>query len=314
MFEHAHPNDSFEAEQSGAPCTQVLQMSFLQAQRYALILAEQREMLPADLPFVPLVPKQLAKDVGLMPLALDLWALDEKVRLAMFEQLIELQDQKEASPIAALLIADCDIKQLSKHLSDIQFRRYLQQSGWLRLVDPRVWIQLPRVLGAREVARLFGPVQQWSVCLYGDWVVTRPLSPAMLETVETPPLALRWPALLRMGIVNRALAHLGWLSYPQAQAQSELLDALVYQGQSKHQLSRSEELIAYACLGIHCGLAFDEHPIALAAIAGLDRDEPDASIVDALNEIPKEQWEIIQKETHSKMYATQLPLKANNGR
>ncbi|MDW5417071.1 hypothetical protein R6242_10890 [Iodobacter sp. CM08] len=314
MFEYAAPNDRSETEQSGAPRTQVLQMSFLQAHRYALILAEQREMLPADLSFVPLVPKQLAKDVGLMPLALDLWALDEKVRLAMFEQLIELQEQKKASPIAALLIADCDIKQLSKHLSDIQYRRYLQQSGWLRLVDPRVWIQLPRVLGAREVARLFGPVKQWSVCLYGDWVVTRPLSPVMLETVETPHLALRWPALLRMGIVNRALAHLGWLTFLQAQAQSELLDALVYQGQSKHQLFRTEELVAYACLGIHCGLAFDEHPIALAAIAGLDRNEPDASIVDALNEIPKEQWEIIQRDTHSKMYATQLPLKANNGR
>ncbi|MFC7421850.1 hypothetical protein ACFQNF_18475 [Iodobacter arcticus] len=310
MFEHTSSNEKLNT----VPHTEKLQMSFLEAHRYALILAEQREMLPADLSLVPLAPKAFAKDVDLMPLLLDLWALDEKVRLALFEQLIALQEQKEASPISALLIAHCDIKQLSRHLSEIQFRRYLQQSGWLRLVDPRVWIQLPRILGAREVARLFGPVQQWSVCLYGDWIVTLPPAQETPEALKPLHLALRWPALLRVGIVNRALAHLGWLSYLQAQAQSELLDALVYQGQSKHQLFRTEELVAYACLGIHCGLAFDEHPIALAAIAGLDRDEPDASIVDALNEIPQEQWEIIQKETHSKMYATQLLLKANNGR
>ncbi|MGL4604725.1 MAG: hypothetical protein ACRCU9_11325, partial [Iodobacter sp.] len=232
MLEQVPMNASFDTEQNVGSHSEKLQMPFLKAHRYALILAEQREMLPADLPLVPLAPKVFAKDVDLMPLLLDLWALDEEVRLALFEQLIALQEQKGASPISALLVTHCDIKQLSRHLSEIQFRRYLQQSGWLRLVDPRVWIQLPRILGAREVARLFGPVQQWSVCLYGDWVVTSPPAQATLETVKTPHLSLRWPALLRMGIVNRALAHLGWLSYPQAQAQSERLDALVQQGQS----------------------------------------------------------------------------------
>ncbi|MGL4604348.1 MAG: hypothetical protein ACRCU9_09380, partial [Iodobacter sp.] len=249
-----------------------------------------------------------------MPYLLDLWALGQEERLALFKQIIHSHAAKEASPVAALLIADGNISQLRKHLCAIQVRRSIGQTAWLRMADPRVWVQLPRVLGLREILALFGPVRQWSVCLYGQWVITNPPALNMLEKSNTPPLALRWATLLRIGAVNRVLAQLELYSYKQALAYSGVIDELILQGQRKHNLIRTEELVSYACSGIHCGLDFDEHPVVLAAIAGLDRSEPGISIVDALAEISREQWEIIQRDIQSKMGATQLPSKANNGR
>jgi hypothetical protein len=117
-----------------------------------------------------------------------------------------------------------------------------------------------------------------------------------LHLVQTPPLAERWPAILRIGLVNRALAQMGWFGVEQAIQFSPLLDGLIQQAQSKHQLSRIEELIAYACLGVHAGLEFDEHPTIKMTLSTVDRTLPDVSIIDALNDLSHEQWQQVNSD------------------
>jgi len=268
---------------------------------FALVDASQREQIPAGISSRSLASGALSDSAELLPSLLVLGELNAQQHAALVELLDAQCRAKEPPVTCALLNATCTAKRIQLHLASAQvINGPGTEKAWLRLHDPRVWLQLPRVYQAADLRQVFGPVVTWTICLSGRWIETRP--PEINDPKQSivlrrsgPP---QWAKLQRIGIVNRALARLGLSDHDDVLKHSPALDDLALRGQTRHQLQRTADLVEYVCLGWQISPRFDEHPMALRAIEEYRRTlaeegdgaEPGASPIDALVAIPREHW------------------------
>lgn len=267
------------------------------AHSHGLVAAEQRGRLPDDVQAIALAQGVLADSANLMPVLVDLRRLSEQQRRQLIEAAELACSEGEGPLMTTLLTADVETQRLAGHLA----RMHVSNGpagvcAWLRLHDPRVWVQLPRVLGHQEAHSLLGPIKAWTVYLHGKWMTTRASDATSAQWPATTSLrAEQWAALSRVGCVNRVLARNGWWDHEDILERSAEIDELVVRAQARHGLRQTEDLVAYACLGLQVHSRFDEHPIALEAIETLRGEQEanelrDATAMDALSSITHEQW------------------------
>ena len=275
----------------------------LAAHDFALVAAEHRNRLPPGIASQIVAGGVLEDSADLMPLLIELRVLES----GQIDRLLECLERDlrlgDAPTLSALLVSDSSARRLAEHLSTVQrIRGPGEESAWLRLHDPRVWLHLPRVLRNMKLSGVFGPVARWTVWLSGSWYETLPpevqpvhLQPGICSVKE-------WAALERVGAVNRVLARKGWLNREHLEARSPLIDGLLVRGQTRHGLSRMADLVAYASLGASVHPRFDEARVAVEAIESQARErggaEPgeDDCIVDALEAIEPEAWALARQE------------------
>lgn len=266
---------------------------------YALVAAEQKHRLPENLRARAVAGGPLADSQSLAPVLVELRALQPHQRKGLLDALDEAQASTEQPATCTLLSSPAAAEDLVRHLSAQQIRLGPQgERAWLRLHDPRVWIQLTRVLDSQEMNRLLGPVETWRIWLHGHWVssVKEPVGqPAPRHSTREV-----WAALGRIGIVNRVLARSG-LAAPEEVAQhSEPIDRLVQRAIQHHGLERIEDLVEYACLGMRVHVEFDAHPDVVRWItrhAGQNEN-----VVDILNAMPDEDWLRIGRDLHASQH------------
>lgn len=288
---------------TAAPDIGSLIYRLMREHRYALVAAEHLDQLPAGVATHALAGGALADSAELMPCLIALTELRDGQRAALTGSLEEAAAAGQTPVLSALLDSDASAQRLRSHLSVLQLRTSLAgQRGWLRIHDPRVWIQLPRVLGNADWSNLFGPVTCWSVCVGGEWLKTAPKGPPSGRTRQSPMDTAQWAALQRIGAVNRVLTHNQWTTHDDAMRHSLAIDALVARAQQRHGLSRTAELVAYAVLGMRLHPRFDECDVALRALHEQEQicghvesesagdSDSDHSVIDALSAITAAQW------------------------
>jgi hypothetical protein len=258
-----------------------LPLNLIREYTFALLPPEQRPLLPDDFPSVALAVEELVDSAEWLPHLINLRELTAVQFGGLLDPLGAQQQAEEPPLLCALLKADCCTERLHQHLSHAQIQRGPRGAkAWLRLHDPRVWLQLPRVLSTETLRALFGPVSAWTVPFDGAWLTSEP--PQMRMPGATRHEARRWEALLRIGAVNRALAQLKLNNQEGLPQASAVLDALVERAQQRHGLNRVDDQVAFACFGWQTHPQFDQHPLVQEGLLAARSEVPPAELVDVL--------------------------------
>jgi len=257
---------------------------------FALVAPGREGQLPNGAAVHSLAEGPLAHSRDLLPSLLELASLSTRQLDELYVQVDLLQRDGDLPLLCALFEVEpeCNADRLQRHLAAVQVWRGPGGSkGWLRAHDPRVWIQLQRVLRADSLQKVFGPVTSWSVP-FGErwWRVDRNEA---LRDVSGKTEEAEWAALKRVGAVNRALARLGlWSDCAAVNRDSPALDELIQEAQRRHGVHRVDDLAAYAWFASVVHRDFDRHPIGMEILA---RADGDAHLADLLEAVSKEQRE-----------------------
>lgn len=279
-----------------APGSRAFDYAWWKASRFALVDPHRLDELPPGLPLQALCPPAFTSSAHLMPRLLDLHALLDDQRAWMLDELDRCVASQEQPAISVLLPSEASADDMARHLTRQQTVRQGASQAWLRLHDPYVFIQLARVLDGRGLRDLFGPVQQWIICLAGDWHSCTPRLAAN-DVALGAPSARPWDALLRIAAVNRCLLAKGWANLEEIAKRSPHIDLLVQRGQNAYRLSRPADAAAFAAMGADLRLEFDQHPLLTPLIDEWRAEGPEAdgaNLIDELQALPPEAWDRVR--------------------
>lgn len=214
---------------------------------YALVAAEHREMLPRGINLISAAPPSLISNAEKLPALVNLSTLSASQIDALVEGLDRSQKFDEPIVLSALLETGGDERALVCALQRIQIAKGPQgQKAWLRVHDPRVMLQLPRVLHSSWDQWLW-PISYWRSCWGGQWFAMKALStptPCLSSTFDQA----TWSELERIGAVNRSLAQLGLGHACDATAYGLTMSLSIERGQKKLALQSINDLVDYASL------------------------------------------------------------------
>lgn len=137
--------------------------------------------------------------------------------------------------------------------------------------DPRVWLQLNRVLRAEQLNALLGPITRWTFCCDGQWLTQEKTGQqGMLTRMD----AATWSGLERIGIVNRVLAQMARAerTVDEVMHISRDVDQLAQRAIQVHQLAHLDDQVAFCLLGLRVHQRFDAHPSVLAYLTQARHD------------------------------------------
>lgn len=231
--------------------------------RFALVAASELEMLPSECPSLSTATGVLQDSDELLPRLVDLTRLSTARSAELLQACLEPEDIAAGPPICVLFESDADAQTVAAHLGRAQLAKNTRgEKAWLRLHDPRVWLQLNRVLNAERLNALMGPTARWTFFLGGQWCYQDNEGPrAMISSFD----ARTWTAFERIGVVNRVLARLKAETEKKAQSVSDLLgisqrvDELAERASEVHHLDRQDDQVEFCLLGLNVHARFDEH-------------------------------------------------------
>lgn len=266
------------------PQTEPLPWEWLKSNRYALVGGEYAPDIPESWQAQPIVAKGFEDIEHWMPRLVDLTVLSEAT-LSGIWAVIEAQHQPnpafDGPWINALIDTDLSSEHLFNHLRRIQVWQFRDSPAWMRVHDSRVWLQLPRVVGAgRWLHLLHAKTRRWSVYYDGQWVDTQapqPLPKPVEPTILFSASPNEWNHLNLMGHVNHLLAVMGWTALADMRLHSAHLQALLLQAQERWGLHTLDDLTIYARLGATLRLEFEQHPIMQGLIQHLSKINAQAS-------------------------------------
>ena len=271
--------------------------------RFALVDPSQRSVLGDGLTD-SLAPSCLPKaSEHLLPGLLWLGGLTQPMRGLILDEFDAAANRGDGPLFCALLDGDVDPEGLGRHLAKAQILDSDDRSGhrrrqWLRLHDPRVFVQILRILAPENWLSLFGPIDRWSVCLNDQWIeYHKPVQ------ADSAPLGRnRWPRprIADIGILNRTLRRLGIRDHEAILKRSGDIEAQIARARDTYALTAVEDLVEFAARALSVGRQFDMHP-AVQALIRDPRDGEDTRLPDRLARIDSSVWRSIEKES--------LPLK-----
>jgi hypothetical protein len=163
-------------------------------------------------------------------------------------------------PLLVLLRSKASADTVRAHIGRAQLAQNTAGGqSWLRVHDPRVWVQLTRILTSSQFSSLLGPIESWTLRFQGAWYRhDRPDVRSTTSRFERH----TWLALERIGVVNRVLAKLEpeVRAFPALRARSELIDSAIERAMVIHGLRRQEDLVDFGVLAMSVHPAFDQHP------------------------------------------------------
>jgi hypothetical protein len=287
----------------------MIDLRLLKNHDYGLVAAEDADSLPKQVPMISLAVGAMAPNRDLLPYLIDLKALDDTVGLNLLVYMQDQVDQGDNPVIKSLIKTRYDTSQIKSYFAKAQVcKNKNNETAWLRIHDPKVWIHLERSLTKNVFHALMSPVQTWTIFYDDEWIshnfdeLSESSKPRFSSTVDHS----AWNALGRIGLVNRSLQRLELSGYQQAVKYSAILDSAVERGQSRHQLQRIDDVVDYVVLAWHIHPRFDEHELALNAAkqyqTELASGEPvsDTSIADAFCAIARSNWPLMRNELKAK--------------
>ena len=253
------------------------------------------------LPMRTLEHHEFAHDSAWMPSLIELRALSRMQRDKLIGTIENYRKEFGGDFLCALLCSKANCDRIASHLSGIQLAKGRgRQRAWLRFHDPRVQLQIQRILSLGELAALCGPIDIWRICLNGVWHELKCPREGNAPIASLRYTQSHWEALQRVGVVNRALARLGIRDYDAIVEISPVLDELAHRAAVRHGIDRTSDLVEYVCLGAKTHPHFDEHSIVLQAIENekntREVGDEDGYVIDALNTIDDTKWQRIKQE------------------
>lgn len=269
----------------------------LSSHQYALVATECIDRVPQHIARLPTATGMLADSAALLPVLVHLASL-APTTLGELQQSLEDDLQEGRAPqFCTLLESDAAPKTLATHLGSVQvIANKARERAWLRVHDPRAWLQLTRILNPQQLRRLCGPIVRWTTFLHGHW-----MTHANDQVAVARPLTLdenAWAAVGRIGAVNRVLARLRITTHSEIERFSPAIDALIMRSQRLHALRRMEDLVEYASLGLTVHPCFDEHEDVVRAVrdAKAEAIQAEFNFIDALSAIDRQTWQRVQRE------------------
>jgi|GEM_PF-2022837 len=181
---------------------------FFMSQDFALINPMQ---IDADIvalwPSEPIVPDALKGQEKHMPRLIALAELDEDDRLYRLDQTMNYGSARNKAPFCGLLRSPASPSRVARHVQSAMVQKIGGEAMWLRLHDPRVWLNLRWILRPFQVDALLGPISHWSWPVPGSehWTAsTREREAAQRLDLDIDQMR----ALSMTGSVNRVFARL----------------------------------------------------------------------------------------------------------
>ncbi|ALM84268.1 DUF4123 domain-containing protein [Bordetella sp. N] len=227
---------------------------------------------PARMASQALVPGQLERSAGVMPLLYDIASATPLAREAAL--VLALAQEAEDEPLWLCGLLDVDENVPKAVVAQALVTRLvlpLPDVGpcFFRFFDPRVLIQLQWLFTPAQMAWLMGPVRRWKYNIAGAWEEMR--RPEVFAA-DSPGITARQSfALQRMNVINTLLERLQPASVASYRsAGQEILRQL--EKARDHGLSRLQDQEDYAWHGMTVHPDFDRHPLIQQRLSALPPD------------------------------------------
>jgi hypothetical protein len=267
----------------------------LMSHQYALIAAEYIEQLPPDIPYLLTASGVLKDSVALLPVLVHLPALSSE----QLDALQQLMNNPDLPVLTTLIKSTAEPARMAHHIGTAQLVRGIEErKAWLRIHDPRVWLQLRHVLTAQQRRNLMGPATVWTCRLDNVWVTEQVDN--IMQTTATLLKTDAWQQLQRIGMVNRVLSKTGKMTIKGINERAEIIDSIVQRGQTRYALTRTEDLVEFAVLGETIHPLFDEHLDVVNVINAARQASDDFNVIDTLLTIDKPTWQRVKHDMSGK--------------
>lgn len=214
----------------------------------------------------PLVPQGFAAQTDEFPKLVDLTKIQAHQREALIALLLGQSPIIGSSLCVALLDTSTTVERLSVHLRHLLAPSLPQhRRGVFRFYDPVVMEHLSWMLDTRNLASLFGRVNDWLLPARGAWYrLTCPNEPTAPATpFHTNPAT--WQRITRIGAIHAVLEQLPqWRDAP---AEFGPLVETQFVRAEHHRLVDRTDLVAFASHGLLWHPQFDKHPRVNALLA-----------------------------------------------
>ncbi|WP_175545572.1 DUF4123 domain-containing protein [Chitinimonas taiwanensis] len=249
------------------------------------------ESYPSFLRGKPITLSGLERESHLLPRLVDLKSLSPHEKLQLLNMLDERCLLDETPPICTFFEAEVETKAMENQLAT----RLLLHDGYgkylLRFYDPRVWIQLLRLLDSGQKKAIFGSIASWTVCMNGHWLNEKKPSSEDLASWSFSTGQLKKIALI--GQVNTVLA------ITSTQFRGGQLDDFLRSSEkaeflleraAQYGISDEASLIEFALHGMTVHSDFHRHPKIKEIISSLDK----STYRDASGMLDDEAWQEIK--------------------
>lgn len=245
----------------------------LREHRFALVSAEVLEQIPSECRPLSTAAEALRDSDELLPKLIDLAELTQDSRNTLLDACVGPSDSTPT--VTVLLDSNAQPSTMAAHLGRAQIAQSTGgEKAWLRLHDPRVWVQLNRILSAARLNGLMGPCKRWTFFFDGHWFTQENTG---AREVGNRFDARSWSALERIGIVNRVLARMqSEVETMEAMhSTSVMADQLAERAIQRHHISSVDDQVEFCLLGLRVHSQFDEHPQVRKILARV-ADDPSA--------------------------------------
>lgn len=243
--------------------------------RFALVDATQRDALPSSWAQVVIAPAFLQDDTDRCPALIDLSSIAGSERAEWCDALHQETLGGEETRASLLLASRASITAIAQHLAQ---RLVVHPSGQrrpmqLRFFDPGTFLQMPRILGEAGMLWLMGAITSVAVPWAGEWTCLTSHEAARPHDFRMDNAHIA--ALLRIGVINRALAQGAPPKYASHWIdQAAALDAYVRQGLARDGLNLPADLVSYALHAHTVHPAIHTHPRMRALLEMMQRAPP----------------------------------------
>ena len=278
--------------------------SILADHQYALVdRFSVGEQACEGLPIEPLIPTVLSGDAEKMP---GLLALDPKAPYLprLIKNIQYANEGIQQHLLSALLAVPPEIEQetLHDHLTEYS-AIFLPRAEkyFLRSFDPRVFPHLVfRILNAKQVRCLFGPILAWTFRFQTEWVrvpvpeIDGPF-PSILTASAEQRIALDDVIVLNAALLQREQAlDREWAGFDEWRAAMEDAVVALQVARKICRLVNTDDLVAFVRHALLHGAFFYRHE----TIQRLLKDAIQHSYAARAALLKKEDWALIQTETH----------------
>jgi hypothetical protein len=227
---------------------------------------------PSRMPSQALVPGQLERSAGVMPLLYDIASATPMARESALALALSQEAEDEALWLCGLLDVDENVTK-AVLAQALVTRLVLPLPGvgqcFFRFFDPRVLIQLQWLFTPAQMAWLMGPVRRWKYNIAGAWEEMR--RPDVFAA-DSPGITTQQAfALQRMNVINTLLERLQPATIAaHRSAGQDILRQL--EKAHAHGVLRLQDQEDYAWHGMTVHPDFDRHPLIKARLSALPAD------------------------------------------
>ena len=265
--------------------------------QFGLILPELRAQLPEQINAYPLVPDGLEGDAHQMPALI---VFNECSPEAL--DWLNAQMKRPDSFVCAAFHTDATLDELIYIYNQRQVSvDDNDNQRWMRLHDPRVFVQLVRIASVEQQKELFGCIDAWWLNFDGKWTC---LQVERQEKKELSSTAY-WEAIDRIGIVNRCLFALNHTTYDKIQYLSQSLDTFLTEAiptieEITEESAHNDDIVAWVKTAANSIRRFHLHPsvhkvLMEASPQQRNKEGPPTTVADVLARITQADFQALKE-------------------